>query len=87
MQNHFVLLDTDVMPIFMIIPLDIIITLRFSINCSTLICSPTVLFAILGEASSEAPMAPESIFHYISFRSPILQSFTFRSINQKPKNI
>ena len=53
MQNRFGLLDTDVMPIFMIIALDIVITLRFSINCSTVICSPTVLFAILREASSE----------------------------------
>ena len=53
MQNHFGLLDTDVMPIFMIIALDIFITMRFSINCSTVICSPTVEFAILGEATSE----------------------------------
>ena len=41
------------MPIFIIIALDIVITLRFSINCSTLICSPTVLFAFKREASSE----------------------------------
>ena len=53
MQNHFGLLNTDVMPTFMIIALDIVITLRFSINCSAVICSPTVLFAILREASSE----------------------------------
>mgnify|MGYP005823631367 CR=1 FL=1 len=53
MQNHFSLLDTDVMPIFMIIALDIVITLRFSINCSAVICSPTILFAIMREASSE----------------------------------
>ena len=33
--------------------LDIIMTLRFSINCSVVICSPTVLFAIMREASSE----------------------------------
>ena len=39
-------------------------------------------------------MAPGSIFHHISFRSTILfsnllflESFTFRSINEKPKNI
>ena len=88
MQNRFGLLDTDVMPIFMIIALDIVITLRFSINCSTVICSPTVLFAILREASSET-YGPGSIFHHINFRSTILvsyllslQSFTFRSINQ-----
>ena len=71
--------------------LDILITMRFSTNCSTVICSPTVLFAILREASSET-YAPRvyfhhvsfrsTIFHHISFRSTILQSFTFRSINQ-----
>ena len=33
--------------------LDIIITIRFSINCSTVICSPTVEYAILIEATSE----------------------------------
>ena len=53
MQNHFGLLDTDVMPIFMIIALDIVITSPFSINCSTVTCLPTILFAILREASSE----------------------------------
>ena len=82
MQNHFDLLDTDVMPIFMTIALDIIITLRFSINCSIVICSATVIFSILREASSEN--------NGLSFRSKILvsyllslQSFTFHSINQK----
>ena len=53
MQNRFGLLDMDVMPIFVIIALDIVITLRFSINCSAVICSPTVLFSMLREASSE----------------------------------
>ena len=53
MQNRFDLLDTDVMPIFMIIALDIFITMRFSINCSAVICSPTVIHAILREATSE----------------------------------
>ena len=47
------LLVSDVMPICMIIALDIVMTLRGSINCSTVICSPTVIFAILREASSE----------------------------------
>ena len=41
------------MPMFMIISLDIVITLRFSINCSVVICSPTVIFSIMREASSE----------------------------------
>ena len=53
MQNRFGLLDTDVMPMFMITALDIVITLRFSINCSDVICSPTVIFSILREACSE----------------------------------
>ena len=47
------LLVSDVMPICMIIALDITMTLRDSINCSTVIRSPTVIFAILREASSE----------------------------------
>ena len=89
MQNRFGLFDTDVMPIFMIIALDIVITLHFSINCSVVICSPTVLFSILREACSES-YAPGSIFHHTTFRSTILvsdllllKSFTFHSINQK----
>ena len=71
MQNRFGLLDTDVMPIFMIIALDIFITMRFSINCLTVICSPTIDYAILKEATSETPMAPGSIFHHTSFQSTL----------------
>ena len=63
MQNRFGLLDMDMMPIFMIIALDIVITLRFSINCLA-VCSPTVLFSILREASSET-YGPGSLFHHI----------------------
>ena len=72
MQAGVGLLDTDVMPICIIIALDIIITLRFSINCSTVICSPTVLFAFKREASSET-YGPQVYFPY----------YIFRSINQK----
>ena len=57
---------------FIIIALDIIITLRFSINCSTVICSPTVIFAFMREASSET-YGPRVYF-------PL---YIFRSINQK----
>ena len=83
------LLDTDVMPIFMIIALDIVITLCFSINCSTVICSPTVIISTLREASSET-YGPRVYFP--SYKFPIYNSsflftffaiFTFRSINQK----
>ena len=78
MQNHFGLLDTDVLPIFMIIALDIFKTMRFSINCSAVICSPTVIHAILREATSET-YAPWSIFHHIifyftSYKFPIYNS-------------
>ena len=82
MQNCFGLLDMDVMPIFMIIALDIFIIMRSSINCSAVICSPTVLFAILREASSET-YAPRVYFPSYKFPTTILQSFTFRSIKQK----
>ena len=63
------------MPIFMIIALDIIITLRFSINCSAVICSPTVIFSILREASSET-YGPRVYFP--SYKFPIYNfSFLF----------
>ena len=77
------LLITDMMPIFMIIALDIIITLRFSINISAVICSPTVLFSILREAPSET-YGPHVCFpsykfliYNLSFRSTILAIFYF----------
>ena len=74
MQAGVGLLILDVMPIFMIIALDIVITLHFSINCSAVICSPTVIFSLLREASSET-YAPGTIFHHTSFRSTILVSY------------
>ena len=93
MQNHFGPLDTDVMPMFMIFALDIVITMRFSINCSAVMCSPTVTYAIFGEATSET-YGPGSLFHYIkshlhlaSFRSTILQSLLSNLYNKNTKNI
>ena len=77
MQVGVGLLDTDVMPIFMIIALDIVITLRLSINCSAIICSPTIIFSILREASSEA-YGPRVYFP--SYKFPIYNfSFLFTS--------
>ena len=68
MQAGVGLLDTDVMPIFMIIALDIIITLSFSINCSAVICSPVVIYAILREGTSETYGSRVSFLLYcISF--------------------
>ena len=74
MQNRFGLLDTNVIPIFMIIALDIVITLCFSINCSAVICSPTVIFSILREASS-GTYGPQVYFP--SYKFPIY-NFSFR---------
>ena len=84
MQNRFGLLDTDVMPMFMIIAFDIIITLLFSIKCSAIICSPTVIFSILREASSET-YGPRVYFP--SYKFPIYNSsflFTFFAIFYYP---
>ena len=88
MQNRFGLLDTDVMPMFMIIALDIVRTLRSSINCSAVIFSPTIIFAILREATCETDTsilhhAFISIFialwavitHYVSIVMDILSYF------------
>ena len=47
------LLVSDVMPMYMIISLNIIITMCFSINCPTIICLPIVCFLLEREASSE----------------------------------
>ena len=89
MQNRFGLLDTDVMPMFMIIALDIVITLRFSINCSAVICSPIIIISILREASSETygprvyfPSYKFLIYNF-SFLFTYFAIFYFRSINQK----
>ena len=82
MQNPFALLETDVIPIFMIIALDIIITSHFSINCSAVICSPTVLFSIWRESTSETygPQVyfPSYKFYFPSYKFPIY-NISFRS--------
>src|SRR6266511_2917028 len=82
MQNRFCLLDTDVMPIFMIIALDIVITLRFSINCLVVIRSPTVIFSILREACSET-YGPRVYFP--SYKFPIYYFAIFYFPIYKPK--
>ena len=68
MQEGVGLLFTNVMPIFMIIALDIVITMRFSINCSTVICLPTICI-LPREKPLVKTMAPGSIFYHIIFRS------------------
>ena len=74
------LLVSDVMPICMIIALDIVMTLRDSINCSTVIRSPTVILAIMREASSE---------HYgprVYFTS-YFQPYTFTLLHFPPSDL
>ena len=53
MQAGVGLLVTDVMPMFIIIALDVIIIMHFSINFSAVICSPAIIHAISREATSE----------------------------------
>ena len=89
MQNRFGLLVTDVMPIFMIVALDIVITLRFSINWSTVICSPTIDYAILREATSET-YGPQVYFplYYFPVNLPIFVAvyFAFFTLHLYHKN-
>ena len=77
MQNRFSLLDTDVMPIFMIIALDILIIMHFSINWSTVICSPTVILMLSLEKPLVKPMASGSMSYPICFQSTFICIFTF----------
>ena len=57
--------------------LDNLIIIRFSINCSTVICSPTVILMLSWEKPLVKPMAPWSIFYHISFQSTFICIFTF----------
>ena len=70
MQNHFGLLDTDVMPMFMIMP-RYSHNYAISINCSAVICSPTVMYAIMREATSET-YGPR--VYFTSYKFPIYNS-------------
>ena len=76
MQAGAGLLVSDVMPIYMIIAFDIVITMRFSINCSAVICSPTVIFAISREATSETYGPRVYFLSYIKTKNTLLQ-FSF----------
>ena len=57
--------------------LDNLIIIRFSINCSTVICSPTVILMLSWEKPLVKPMAPGSISYHISFQSTFICIFTF----------
>ena len=72
MQTGVGLLVSDVMPIYMIIALDIVITMRFSVNCPTIICSPTVCYVFEREASSENYGPRVYVNHIIKTKIPLL---------------
>ena len=57
--------------------LDNLIIIRFSINCSTVICSPTVILMLSWEKPLVKPMAPRSIFYDIRFQYTFICIFTF----------
>ena len=70
MQNHFGLLDTDMMPICIIIALNMFIIIHFSINCSTVIFSPT-LYLLLWEKPLVNTMPPRV------YSTPYFQPYSF----------
>ena len=51
--------------------------MHFSINCSTVICSPTVILMLSWKKPLVKPMAPGSIFYHISFRSIFICNLYF----------
>ena len=51
--------------------------MHFSINCSTVICSPTVILMLSWEKPLVKPMAPGSISYHICFQSTFICIFTF----------
>ena len=57
--------------------LDNLITIRFSINLSTVICSPTVILMLSWEKPLVKSMAPGSISYHICFESTFICIFTF----------
>ena len=80
MQVGVGLLNTDVMPMFMISALDVVIIMRSSINCSAVICSPTVLFTIIREATSETyvPRVYFTSYKFMIYNYSLL--FTLQSL-------
>ena len=61
------------MPIYMIMPRYLII-MHFSINCSTVICSPPVILMLSWDKPLVKSMAPRSLFHYIESLFHIIES-------------
>src|SRR3989337_4190550 len=70
------------MPIYMIIALDIVITMRFFINCPTVICSPTVCYVFEREASCENYGPRVYLNHIIKIKNTLLQFIYFYFVLQ-----
>ena len=75
MQVEIGLLVLDMMPIYMIIVLDIVLIIRWSINFPTTICLPTVCY-FSREATSKT-YAPGSTSHHLFAISTLLFVFLF----------
>ena len=68
--------------------LDNLITMHFSINCSTVIISPIVILMLSWEKPLVKPMAPGSIFYHINFQSIFyLESLLSNLYHKNTKNI
>ena len=76
MQAGVGLLISDVMPIYIIIALNIVITMCFSINCLRVICLPTVCYVFEREASSEN-YGPRVYFNHKKKTKHTLLQFSF----------
>src|SRR3990170_6582596 len=70
------LLVMDVMPIYMIIAMNNVITMRFSINCPTVICLPIVCYYYERQASSEN-YGPRVYFNHITKTKNTLLQFIY----------
>jgi hypothetical protein len=77
MQEEVGLLVTDVMPICVIIAMNIMITMRFSIDCPIVICLLTVCYCFEREASSEKYVPWVYFYHIIKIKNSLLQFYTF----------
>ena len=71
------ILVSDVLSIYMIIALDIVITMRFSINYPIVICLPTVCFLFEREVSSENYAIASIFIIYKKHKNTLLQFYFF----------
>ena len=80
MQVGVVLLVTDIMPIYMIIAMNNIITIHFFINGPTIICLPTVCYLSKREAYSENYGPRVYFYHITKTKNTLLQFMYFFAI-------